>query len=446
MVAGPAVGGILFAIHPELVYIVGIGLAVVALVCALALRWGREPGRRRSGPRGGARRRPAHPEDEGAARGDLARSLRRPARGRGRAAPDLREGHPRGRADGPRVPSRRARGGIVPRGALPRPPPDPAAGGRTLFLVVAGFGACMVVFGLSREMWLSMLALALGGGFDLVSMVLRSTILPLVTPDELRGRVNAVEMVFISASNELGAFESGVAAALSARCRRSSSEGSRRSPSRSCGGASSRARARGPPRRASAREPRAALRPLKIEGFSPPGKKRPSLTARPARSRAAPTLRIDASMSSIGWSAGSGRFTRRRACETWTRQPGFALGRPGRPSPAPGPPSGRRARARPRAARRCRSRPSRSRAPAPPARRRPAPGSGRARSRRRGEPLCVAEVTRVLESNRERERVAPRAGRRLREDFADVTYLRGEGGRALVAEQPAELFQMGPAA
>ena len=72
----------------------------------------------------------------------------------------------------------------------------------------------MVVFGLSRVMWLSMLALALGGAFDMVSVVLRSTILPLVTPDELRGRVNAVEMVFISASNELGAFESGVAAAL----------------------------------------------------------------------------------------------------------------------------------------------------------------------------------------------------------------------------------------
>ena len=63
-------------------------------------------------------------------------------------------------------------------------------------------------------MWLSLLALAAGGAVDIVSMVLRQTILPLVTPDELRGRVNAVEMVFISASNELGAFESGVAAAL----------------------------------------------------------------------------------------------------------------------------------------------------------------------------------------------------------------------------------------
>jgi hypothetical protein len=72
----------------------------------------------------------------------------------------------------------------------------------------------MVIFGLSRWMWLSLLALAVSGGVDVVSVVLRQTILPLVTPDELRGRVTAVEMVFISASNELGAFESGAAAAL----------------------------------------------------------------------------------------------------------------------------------------------------------------------------------------------------------------------------------------
>jgi hypothetical protein len=72
----------------------------------------------------------------------------------------------------------------------------------------------IVVFGLSTMMWLSFAALAFGGAMDMVSVVLRQTILPLVTPDGLRGRVNAVEMVFVSASNELGAFESGVAAAL----------------------------------------------------------------------------------------------------------------------------------------------------------------------------------------------------------------------------------------
>jgi hypothetical protein len=86
--------------------------------------------------------------------------------------------------------------------------------GGTLLTVVAAYGVTMVVFGLSETMWLSLLALAVGGGVDMVSVVLRQTILPLVTPDALRGRVTAIEMVFISASNELGAFESGVAAAL----------------------------------------------------------------------------------------------------------------------------------------------------------------------------------------------------------------------------------------
>ncbi len=92
-----------------------------------------------------------------------------------------------------------------------RPVAGPAA---TLLTVVALYGVTMIVFGLSKTMWLSLLALAAGGAVDMVSVVLRQTILPFVTPDELRGRVNAVEMVFISASNELGAFESGVAAAL----------------------------------------------------------------------------------------------------------------------------------------------------------------------------------------------------------------------------------------
>jgi hypothetical protein len=86
--------------------------------------------------------------------------------------------------------------------------------GRMLLTVVGAYGVTMVVFGLSETMWISLAALAAGGAVDTVSVVLRQTILPLVTPDELRGRVTAVEMVFISASNELGAFESGVAAAL----------------------------------------------------------------------------------------------------------------------------------------------------------------------------------------------------------------------------------------
>jgi MFS family permease len=86
--------------------------------------------------------------------------------------------------------------------------------GRTLLIVVAAFGASMIVFGLSRWFWLSALALAVSGFADMYSMNIRSTIAALATPNELRGRVNAVEGVFIGASNELGAFESGAAAAL----------------------------------------------------------------------------------------------------------------------------------------------------------------------------------------------------------------------------------------
>ena len=85
--------------------------------------------------------------------------------------------------------------------------------GRKLLIVVAVFGASMVVFGLSRSFPLSFAALAVSGFADMISMNIRSMITALATPDALRGRVNAVEMVFISASNELGAFESGAAAA-----------------------------------------------------------------------------------------------------------------------------------------------------------------------------------------------------------------------------------------
>jgi hypothetical protein len=92
----------------------------------------------------------------------------------------------------------------------------PIAGraGRLLLTVVLIYGASIVVFGLSRSYLLSLVALGVGGFVDLYSMNIRSTTVALATPDRLRGRVNAVEMVFISASNQLGAFESGLAASL----------------------------------------------------------------------------------------------------------------------------------------------------------------------------------------------------------------------------------------
>lgn len=81
--------------------------------------------------------------------------------------------------------------------------------GRTLLLVVAGFGLATIVFGLSRSFALSLLMLALLGALDNISVVIRSTLLLTRTPDSMRGRVNAVHFVFIGISNELGAFEWG---------------------------------------------------------------------------------------------------------------------------------------------------------------------------------------------------------------------------------------------
>lgn len=95
---------------------------------------------------------------------------------------------------------------------LTRLPPIKQAG-KILLLVVAGFGLATIVFGLSRHFGLSLLALALVGAFDNVSMVIRGVLVPSRTPDAMRGRVNAVESIFISSSNELGAWESGLAAA-----------------------------------------------------------------------------------------------------------------------------------------------------------------------------------------------------------------------------------------
>ena len=84
--------------------------------------------------------------------------------------------------------------------------------GLTMFGCVFAFGVFTVVFGLSRNLALSLLALALIGGFDMVSVFVRQTLVQLATPDDMRGRVSAVNWIFIGASNELGQFESGLTA------------------------------------------------------------------------------------------------------------------------------------------------------------------------------------------------------------------------------------------
>ena len=214
-IAGPALGGFLFFVRPDLVYEVSAALSFAALVCILGMRACREP---------------ASDEAPGLKSVfDGIRLIRRTPVMLGAISLDLfavllggavallpvfaSDVLHVGKIGLGLLRSAPAVGALVASVILVRRPIGRLAG-RKMLGVVATFGVCMVVFGLSRSMWLSLLALTVSGGVDLVSVVLRSTILPMVTPDELRGRVNAVEMVFISASNELGAFESGVAAAL----------------------------------------------------------------------------------------------------------------------------------------------------------------------------------------------------------------------------------------
>jgi MFS family permease len=215
VVVAPAVGGLLFALSAELVYAVAIGLAVISLGCFLALHGGRQPAAEGISGLGEVLAGVRLIRRTNVLLGAISLDLFAVLLGGAVAllpifAKDILEVGPTGLGFLRTAP---ACGAFLAALVLARHPVRRRAG-PTLFVVVIGFGACMVAFGLSRTMWLSLLALALGGAFDMVSVVLRSTILPLVTPDELRGRVNAVEMVFISGSNELGAFESGVAAAL----------------------------------------------------------------------------------------------------------------------------------------------------------------------------------------------------------------------------------------
>jgi sugar phosphate permease len=86
--------------------------------------------------------------------------------------------------------------------------------GRNLLICVFGFGVCIILFAISKSFYLTMFILMVSGMFDNVSVIIRATIIQIYTPDEMRGRVSAVNGIFIGSSNELGSFESGLAAKL----------------------------------------------------------------------------------------------------------------------------------------------------------------------------------------------------------------------------------------
>jgi MFS family permease len=104
-------------------------------------------------------------------------------------------------------------GAIITAFYLAYKPPVKRAG-QNLITSIVGFGICMIIFALSKNFYLSFIALALSGLFDSVSVVIRSSIMQMLTPDEMRGRVSSVNTMFIGSSNEIGAFESGLMAKL----------------------------------------------------------------------------------------------------------------------------------------------------------------------------------------------------------------------------------------
>ncbi len=216
VISGPAVGGLLFAWRPEAVYALAAFLFAVGALCLVALR---VPHRARG-------------EDEPVGIPALIEGLRFVWRtkmllgaitldlfavllGGGIAllpiyARDILDVGPVGLGVLRTAPALGAFAGalLVARRPLRR------AAGPTLIAVVVLYGALNIVWGVSEWIPVTLAALAAAGFVDMISVNIRSTTVALVTPNELRGRVGAVEMVFISASNELGAFESGAAAAL----------------------------------------------------------------------------------------------------------------------------------------------------------------------------------------------------------------------------------------
>jgi Transmembrane secretion effector len=215
VVAGPAVGGVIFAVDPVAVYGVAAGLLAVALAGILGL------------PRLAAR-----DADEPVSWDSLVAGVRFITNTRvvlGAIALDLVAvlfGDPIALA--PVFAKTILHGGPVVLGGLRAAPsvgalvagllitrwPLPFRAGRTLLLVVATFGAATIVFGLSKSLPLSLVMLGITGFVDMISMNIRATAVTVLTPLRLQGRVNAVEWVFISASNELGAFEAGGMASL----------------------------------------------------------------------------------------------------------------------------------------------------------------------------------------------------------------------------------------
>lgn len=215
VIAGPALGGVIYLLGPAYVYALSAIFFVVAGVLLVSVRMPRamrpnEPATLKT-LFGGIAYIRSNPVVLGAISLDLFATL---LGGVTALLPiyarDILEAGPSGLGALRAAP---AVGAIVVSALLVRAPLARHVG-RTMFVCVAVFGVATVVFGLSRSFTLSLIALAVLGAADMISVVIRTSLIQLETPDHMRGRVSAVNSMFTSTSNQLGQFESGVVAAL----------------------------------------------------------------------------------------------------------------------------------------------------------------------------------------------------------------------------------------
>jgi MFS family permease len=213
VVGGPALGGFIYAAGPEVVYAIAAGLLAACAACVASISPDRRPPAREPVSWASVFAGFSFLWRHKVALGAISLDLFAVLLGGATAllpifARDVLDTGPWGLG---LLRSAPAIGAIVVGAWVARRPPH-ARVGRTMFIAVAVYGLAMFVFGLSHSFWLSLVALAVSGGADMVSVVIRMTLVQVETPDEMRGRVSAVNSVFIGASNELGEFRAGATA------------------------------------------------------------------------------------------------------------------------------------------------------------------------------------------------------------------------------------------
>ena len=216
IICGPAIGGLLYVFGASTVYLTCTAVFVLASVLVSLIQMQRTPPDKKPVTRrGGVRGLSLHPPQPGGARRDLARPVRHAARRRHRAAADLRQGRADDRPVGPRPAcARRRRSARWRFRSGSRTTRSSSASAMCCSSRSRAFGAAAVAFAFSTSIVVSIVALAVYGAGDAVSVVIRHSLVQTRTPNEMLGRVLAVNFMFTGTSGTLGEFRAGAVAAL----------------------------------------------------------------------------------------------------------------------------------------------------------------------------------------------------------------------------------------